>query len=57
MAKGPKTISARALPLPGPFATVPNQNGSGTRSAQTALAEQSIRDGSSAAPKANQAVF
>jgi hypothetical protein len=53
MAKGPKTISARALPLPGPFATVPNQNGSGTRSAQTALAEQPIRDGSSAAPKAN----
>ncbi len=50
-AKGPKTISARARPLRGPFATVPNQDGSGTRCAQTALAEKSIRYGGEDAPE------
>ncbi len=33
-------------------ASAPNQDGEGTRSAQTALAEKSIRDGGSAAPNA-----
>ena len=33
----------------GPSATLPNQDGSGTRSAQTALAEKSIRYGDEAA--------
>ena len=55
-AKGTKTISARARPPGGPFATVPNQDGSGTRSAQTVLAEKSIRDGGSAAPNAGDEV-
>ena len=39
-AKVPKTISARARPLWGPSVSAPNQDGSGTRSAQTALAKE-----------------
>ncbi len=34
---------------PGNFATIPNQDGSGTRCAQTALAERPIRYGGEAA--------
>ncbi|MEX2492016.1 MAG: hypothetical protein WD425_09680, partial [Nitrospirales bacterium] len=52
LAKGSKTIFAWARPLRGPFAAIPNYNGSGTRYGQTAIAEKSIRDGISAAPKA-----
>ncbi len=40
-AKGPKTILARARPLRGAWATVPNHNGCATRFAQTVLAKKS----------------
>jgi len=61
-AKGPKTIFACARPLQscseqdlrGPSASAPNNHGSGTRYAQTAFAEKSIRDGGSAAHKATE---
>jgi hypothetical protein len=47
-------IKLSAYALWGPFATIPNQDGSGTRCAQTALAEGSIRDGGEAAPNAGE---
>jgi len=46
--KDPKPFPPVRSPL-GPSATVPNQDGSGTRCAQTALAERPIRYGGSAA--------
>ena len=50
-AKVPKTMFARARPHGGSSASVPNNDGEGTRCAQTALAEKSIRYGGSAAPE------
>jgi len=49
--KDPKPFSPVRGPS-GASASAPNQDGSGTRSAQTALAEKPIRGGGSAAPNA-----
>ena len=47
--KDPKPFSPVRGPT-GSFATVPKQEGSGTRYAQTTLAEKPIRDSRSATP-------
>lgn len=53
-AKVPKSILLRTRPLRGASASVPNQDFSGTRFAQTSLAETSIGGCGSAASKGHE---